>query len=256
VGSRLLAIRDLSAVYRDRRNTNIALQHVSFEVARSECVAVVGESGSGKSTLARCVAGLHRRWTGEIELDGTALPQYAPNRSLEDRRRIQIVFQNPDRSLNPQHTIESILARPFRQLLGKSSRDARQGALQLLELVRLPKRYTGRYPLELSGGERQRVAIARALAPNPDIMVCDEVTSALDVSVQASLLELLTDLRQDLSLSLLFISHDLAVVRAIADRIVVLKRGEVCEDNNAADLFLLPTHPYTQDLLAAAPRLS
>jgi peptide/nickel transport system ATP-binding protein len=251
----LLSVTDLTAVYRQRGGDVVALDSVSLGLMRGETLAVVGESGSGKSTLARCVAGLHARWTGRIEFDGKQVAPRAPQRPRELRRRIQIVFQNPDRSLNPQHTVETILARPCRQLLDMSARDAQRRVHELLEQVRLPARYAVRYPLELSGGERQRVAVARALAARPDLVICDEVTSALDVSVQASLLELLNQLRGEHSLALLFISHDLAVVRAIADRIVVLRSGSVREDREAEELLSTPSDSYTRDLLAAAPRL-
>jgi peptide/nickel transport system ATP-binding protein len=252
----LLTIDDLTAVYRQRGGNVVALEGVSLDLLQGQTLAVVGESGSGKSTLARCVAGLHARWTGTIEFDGTPLPAHAADRSRELRRRIQIVFQNPDRSLNPQQSVATILERPCRQLLDLTKPDAARRAVDLLEQVRLPSRYAARYPGELSGGERQRVAVARALAAAPDLIICDEITSALDVSVQASLLDLLGQLRKEHALSLLFISHDLAVVRAVADRIIVLRGGTVREDREAEALLAEPQDSYTRDLLAAAPRLA
>jgi peptide/nickel transport system ATP-binding protein len=252
----LLVIRDLTATYRQRgRSPFIAVHHASLNIRRGECVAIVGESGSGKSTLARCVAGLHERWTGEIRFDGMELPAAARQRSADVRRRIQIVFQNPDRSLNPYHAVRKIVARPCRQLRGMSARAAERRALELLEQVRLPRRYAQLYPVELSGGERQRVAIARALAADAELLVCDEITSALDVSVQASLLELLEGLRRQYALSLLFISHDLSVVRAVADRIVVMRDGVVRENRATEEILSSPEDAYTKALLAAAPRV-
>ena len=178
------------------------------------CVAIVGESGSGKTTIARCVAGLHRPAEGRILLDGAVLAAEAKAARPDARRRIQIVFQNPYDSLNPRHKVRDSVARPARVLRNLSGAQAAAEVAELLELVRLPARLAGRYPGELSGGERQRVAIARALAAKPDLVICDEITSALDVSVQAAVLDLLASLRAELDLALLFISHDLGVVAA------------------------------------------
>ena len=166
----------------------MAATDISFDVPRGSCAALVGESGSGKTTIARVIAGLHPSASGQLLLDGEKLPRSAANRSLEQRRRIQIVFQNPSEALNPRHTIANTIARPARMLRGLSDSQARAEVAELLEAVRLPARVAKRYPRELSGGERQRVAIARALAAKPDLIVCDEVTSALDVSVQAVVL--------------------------------------------------------------------
>src|SRR5439155_18578549 len=198
-------------------------------VAGRECVALVGESGSGKTTIARCVAGLHPPADGRILLDGAPLAPLAGRRALAARRRIQIVFQNPNDSLNPRHRVAEAIARPARVLRGLSRRQADDEVRTLLERVRLPGRLAQRFPGELSGGERQRVAIARALATSPDLVVCDEITSALDVSVQAAVLELLAELRTELGLALLLITHDLGVVASVADRVVVLENGLVCE---------------------------
>jgi peptide/nickel transport system ATP-binding protein len=251
----LLVVEALRAEHGKGHDATIAARDVSFEIAAARCVALVGESGSGKTTIARCVTGLHPPAAGRILLGGTPLARMAKLRSKEQRRRIQIVFQNPYDSLNPRHRVGEAIARPARILLDLSSREANAEVTGLLERVRLPARTAFRFPGELSGGERQRVAIARALAARPDILVCDEITSALDVSVQAAVLELLDELRSELGLALLFISHDLGVVAAIADRVLVLEQGSVCEEGPAGALLRRPTHPYTRRLVEAAPRL-
>ena len=217
--------------------------------------ALVGESGSGKTTIGRCIAGLHEPSAGGVEFDGTPLAGAARARPLEVRRRIQIVFQNPFESLNPRHQVADSIARPLHVLRGLSRRDAEAAVGELLERVRLPKRVAKRFPAELSGGERQRVAIARALAPNPDLLICDEVTSALDVSVQAAVLELLQDLQRELHLSMLFITHNLGVVACVADSVLVMDRGELCETGPVARVLEHPEHEYTRRLLEAAPTM-
>ena len=251
----LLQVEALLAVHASRAGTVVAADRVSLAVAAGECVALVGESGSGKTTIARCVAGLHAPAAGRILLDGRPLAARARARSQDERRRLQIVFQNPYDSLNPRHRVGDSIGRPARLLRGLGRREAEAEAARLLERVRLPARLAGRFPGELSGGERQRVAIARALAAQPDLVVCDEITSALDVSVQAAVLELLAELRAELGLSLLFISHDLGVVASVADRVLVLEQGVVCEEGPVAELLARPSHEYTRRLVAAAPRL-
>jgi peptide/nickel transport system ATP-binding protein len=233
----------------------LAARGISFSLPRGGCSALVGESGSGKTTIARCVAGLHAPTAGQIILDGTPLAGLARGRTRDERRRIQIVFQNPYDSLNPRRRVADEIARPARILRGLTAREARDEVAGLLERVRLPARAAGRFPGELSGGERQRVAIARALAADPEVLVCDEITSALDVSVQAAVLELLHELRRELDVAVLFISHDLGVVASIADTLLVLEHGLVCEEGATSSVLAAPTHPYTQRLLAAAPRL-
>jgi peptide/nickel transport system ATP-binding protein len=252
----VLAVRNLRAVHRSHHETVVAAEDVSFTIERGKCVALVGESGSGKTTIARTVVGLHDLDGGEIQLGSDVLPAAIRRRSVEQRRRIQMVFQNPTDALNPRHTIRSAIVRPVKLLRGLSDKDSRAEVDRLLDLVRLPRRAADRYPAELSGGERQRVGIARALVAEPDVLVCDEVTSALDVSVQAAVLELLDDLRRDLGLGLLFITHDLGVVATIADHVVVLEQGQVAEEGPVSRLLSSPQHPYTQKLLAAAPSIS
>jgi peptide/nickel transport system ATP-binding protein len=254
IGEPILRVEGLTARYPGAAQP--AIGQLDLRIHRGESVAVVGESGSGKSTLARCIAGLHRDWSGTLQFDGEQLAQRAQQRTRDQRTRIQIVFQNPDRSLNPRHSVGQLLMRPCRQLLGLDAAAARRRAHELLAEVRLPAHYFERKPRALSGGERQRVAIARALAAQPDLLVCDEITSALDVSIQASLLELLLRLQEAHSLSMLFISHDLGVVRSLADWVVVMRHGEVCESRSVEDLFAAPRSDYTSELLAASPQLA
>jgi peptide/nickel transport system ATP-binding protein len=252
----LLSVRQLRAEHRARGGVVVAAKDVSFTINRGECVALVGESGSGKTTIARTIAGLHPIADGHILLEGESLAPDARRRSRGQRQRIQIVFQDPSDALNPRHTVRSAIARPAQVLRGISRRDADAEADRLLGLVRLPRGLGDRYPAELSGGERQRVGIARALAAQPELMVCDEITSALDVSVQAAVLDLIAELRESLGLSILLITHDLGVVSVIADRVLVLESGVIVESADTPILLTKPQHPYTQSLLAAAPSLS
>jgi peptide/nickel transport system ATP-binding protein len=252
----VLEASGLRAEYRSRHHPVVAARDVSFRLARGGCVALVGESGSGKTTIARVIAGLHPLAGGELRLDGVALPADVRRRPRGQRRRIQIVFQNPAEALNPRHTVASAIARPARVLRGLSRADAEAEVSRLLAAVRLPPQTARRYPGELSGGECQRVAIARALAGQPEILVCDEITSALDVSVQAVVLELLSDLRARLGISVIFITHDLGVVAAVAEQVLVLHDGAICETGTAGQILGHPQHEYTQRLLAAAPSLS
>jgi peptide/nickel transport system ATP-binding protein len=255
-GHALLEVSSLEARYRSGRSDEPAVQGVSFAIEAGECVALVGESGSGKSTIARCIAGLHVPSAGAITFDGQAVAGAARARPLDVRRRIQFVFQNPYQSLNPRQRVRAAIERPLRILRGQSRDAARAEVADLLARVRLPARLADRFPGELSGGERQRVAIARALAARPDLLICDEVTSALDVSVQAAVLELLQELRLDLHLSMLFITHNLGVVACIADSVLVMDRGTVCEAGSVDGVLNDPRHDYTRRLLEAAPSLA
>jgi peptide/nickel transport system ATP-binding protein len=255
VSTPLLEVSALEARYRSWRGERPAVDGASFAVERGRCVALVGESGSGKSTIARCIAGLHVPSSGRVLFEGAELAGHARARPLEVRRRIQIVFQNPYESLNPRHRVRDSIERPLRMFRRLRRRTADAAVGELLERVRLPKRLADRFPGELSGGERQRVAIARALAANPDLLVCDEVTSALDVSVQAAVLELLQELRRELELSMLFITHNLGVVACIADSVLVMDRGVICEAGPVDTVLTAPAHDYTRRLLEAAPSL-
>ncbi len=231
----------------------LAVKDLDVTMGRSETFALVGESGSGKSTVARAVSGLLPPQFGRILLDGETLAPLVRNRTDEQRRRIQYIFQNPDASLNPRARIGTILARPLEMLGGGGDIAARVAAA--LADVRLDGAYAQRYPDELSGGERQRVAIARALIADPALLICDEILSALDVSVQANILELLKKLRSERDVAMLFISHDLAVVRSLADRVGVLFRGELMSVGAVERIFSPPHHPYTLSLLEAVPRI-
>jgi peptide/nickel transport system ATP-binding protein len=191
-----------------------------------------------------------------IRLHDAELPALARKRDAEQRRRIQLVFQNPADALNPKQTLAAAISRPARLLRGLGAREAQAEVLRLLDLVRLPARIADRYPAEVSGGERQRVGIARALAAEPDVIVCDEVTSALDVSVQAAVLQLLAELRQDLGLAMLFITHDLGVVATVADEVLVLENGLVCEQGSTGEVLEHPSQDYSRRLLDAAPSVS
>ena len=248
-----LEVESVTAEHRSRRELVIAARDVSFTVARGECVALVGESGSGKTTIARAIAGLHPVAAGQIRLFGEPL---MPRRSREQQRRIQLIFQNAADALNPRHRIEYLIGRPAQVLRGVREPGLSAEVVRLMDLVRLPSRLRSRYPAELSGGERQRVAIARALAAEPQFIICDEITSALDVSVQAAIVTLLRRLRAELGLSMLFITHDLGLVAAIADRTLVLLDGSVCEQGATTAILRAPEHEYTQRLLAAAPSIT
>lgn len=256
VGQDILQVEGLHAVHRSRRETIVAAEDISFSVARGGCVALVGESGSGKTTIARTIAGLQPLAGGRILLAGSELPGSLRRRTVGQRRSIQLVFQNPYDALNPRHSVRDSISRPARLLRGMNSKEADAEVDRLLDKVRLPSRAARRYPGELSGGECQRVSVARALAAGPDVMLCDEVTSALDVSVQAAVLDLLNELRLELGVAMLFITHDLGVVASVADEILVLKGGHVVERGRTSDVLGHPTDEYTTTLLAAAPSLS
>jgi peptide/nickel transport system ATP-binding protein len=251
---RVLDVQELRASYTG--GAVIAVSDLSFAVTPGQCVALVGESGSGKTTVARCVVGLHRPDSGRILLRGENLAPIARDRTVMQRQSLQIVFQNPYDSLNPRRTVAEAIARPL-QLFGVVGRaEVRAEVDRLMGLVRLPGRLATKFPHELSGGERQRVAIARAIAAAPSVLVCDEITSALDVSVQAVVLEVLGDLRQALGLSLLLITHDLGVVASVADDVVVLQKGRLRERASISTILSSPKDPYTRRLLEAAPTLS
>jgi peptide/nickel transport system ATP-binding protein len=231
------------------------VRDLSFFIHEGETFALVGESGSGKSTVARAVSGLLAPRAGKITFGGTALPGLVSQRSQDLRRRIQYIFQNPDASLNPRARIGTILARPLEVFFDLSSEEVKGRVQDALESVRLDARYVNRFADQLSGGERQRVAIARALVADSRLLICDEILSALDVSVQANVLSLLQRLRREHHLSMLFISHDLAVVRTLADRVGVLFRGQLMELGDVEDVFRPPFHPYTYELLMAVPSI-
>jgi oligopeptide/dipeptide ABC transporter ATP-binding protein len=249
----LLAVRDVHLAYRARRRGVEALRGVSFEVAPGETVGLVGESGSGKTSLARAVLGLVPVTSGAIELAGRDITPFGPADRRELARRVQAVFQDPYSSLNPALQIGATLAEPYRAVHGASAAEARERAASLLERVGLEPAAAGRFPASFSGGQRQRIAIARALMASPELVICDEAVSALDLSVQAQVLNLLRSLQREFELSYLFIGHDLDVVRYMSHRIVVLYRGRVLEHGPAEVVARRARHPYTQALVAAKP---
>lgn len=238
-----------------RRSTRAvrALDQVSLDLRRGTTLGLVGESGSGKTTLARAVMGLVERTGGSVSLLGFTLPPDLSQRSLGTLRMLQMVFQNPEEALNPYFTVGEILSRPLMRLLRLSRQAAAERVIELLRAVRLTADYAHRYPHQLSGGELQRIAIARALAANPELVVYDEPLSALDVSVQAAMLNLISDLQDERNSSLLFISHDLAIVTYLADQVAIIYLGQLMEISASSCIFTPPFHPYTEALFKAVP---
>jgi len=247
----VLGVRGLDASY----GASHALFGIDMEVHRQECLALVGESGSGKTTLARCVSGLHKDYTGQVLLSGDVLPEAARSRSRDARKEIQYIFQNPYASLNPRRTIGQTIARQLQLFYPGARGEIGRRVAECLERVALSASAADRFPDQLSGGERQRVAIARALAAEPSLLICDEVTSALDVSVQAAIIELLGELRKQMGLSMLFITHDLALIRTIADRVAVMTEGRIVEHGSVNAIFTTPRAEYTRKLLANTPSI-
>ncbi len=260
-GSLLLEVESLIIGYGStgkgrvlRKKPTIIVDGISFNIYPGETMALVGESGSGKTTVARALSGLAPYVTGNLTYNEKYdLVDPVNKRNDELLRSVQLIFQNPDASLNPRQRVSKIIGQPLRRFFNLSGNALRQRVDSLLEDVRLDQSYYNHYPDELSGGERQRIAIARALAAEPDLLLCDEVLSALDVSVQASILELLIDLQTRRNVAYLFISHDLAVVRSIASRVGVLYWGSLCEIGHVDEVFTFPSHPYTEVLIKAIP---
>ena len=251
----LLRVRDLSVDFTVGEARLRAVDGVSFDLAAGRTLALVGESGCGKSTLARAVAGLVPSTGGSVQLGGDELMGRSRRAWKPVRRRLQMVFQDPDASLNPRMNAAALIGEPLvvhRRLRGRVLDEAVCG---LMERVGLDPSMRSRFPHAFSGGQRQRIGIARALAVEPELLLCDEVTSALDVSVQAQILELLRRLQQDLGLGVLFITHDLGVVRHLADEVAVMYLGGIVERADAEQLFDEPAHPYTRLLLSAVPRI-
>ncbi|MER1997648.1 MAG: ABC transporter ATP-binding protein [Arthrobacter sp.] len=251
----IVEIRDLNKVYKIRGKAGDfhAVKNVSLEIPRGSTVAIVGESGSGKTTTARMLLKLIEPTSGSMTFDGVDIASLQKGRLSDFRQRVQPIFQDPYSSLDPMFTIERILDEPLKTYKRGDRAERAARVRELMEQVALPASMLRRYPAELSGGQRQRVAIARALALKPELIICDEPVSALDVLVQAQILKLLGDLQKELGLSYLFISHDLAVVRLISDYVCVMKDGELVEAATSEEVFQNPRHPYTRKLLASIP---
>jgi peptide/nickel transport system ATP-binding protein len=247
----LLEVTDLSVAY----GRTAVLHGVSMTVAAQECVALVGESGSGKTTMGRCIVGLNASWDGRVIYRGEPLPQSARDRSREVRKALQYIFQSPFNALNPRRTIGESVGAPLTQFFAMTKRERRARVITSLEQVSLGAHLADRYPDQLSGGERQRAAIARALVCEPDVLICDEITSALDVSVQAAIVGLLAELRAEARLAIVFVTHNLALVRSIADRVVVLNAGKIVESGLTAAVLGAPRDSYTRALVADTPTL-
>ncbi|HEX6443540.1 MAG TPA: ATP-binding cassette domain-containing protein [Streptosporangiales bacterium] len=254
-----VSVREVTRDYRRARSSLLrgspvvhALRGVSFDVARGERFGIVGESGCGKSTLLRIIAGLDRATSGRVLVQGTDITRLPERRLGFLRERLQLVFQDPMSSLDPRMKVGDIVAEP---LVAQGRRDSRETIAGLLASVGIPADAVERYPHQFSGGQRQRISIARALAPEPQIIVADEPVSALDVSVRAQVLNLIADLVDERSLTLLFVSHDLSVIRHVCDRVAVMSQGRIVELGPVDQVYDEPRHPYTKRLLAAIPTL-
>lgn len=258
--SHLLEVKDLKMHFPIRGGllqrqiaTVYAVDGVSFHVKEGETLGLVGESGCGKSTIGRCLVRLYQPTAGSVDFMGKDLTKIQGSELREMRKDIQMIFQDPAESLNSRHTIEEILSEPFQiQSIGDGSYHRNQ-VEKLLDTVGLPKTARHKYPHEFSGGQKQRIGIARAIALKPKLIVCDEPVSALDVSIQSQILNLLLDLQKELSLSYLFIAHDLSVVRHVSDRVAVMYLGRVVEEASAEEIYLKPKHPYSKALISAIP---
>ncbi|MFM5146486.1 ABC transporter ATP-binding protein [Aeromonas rivipollensis] len=255
----LLSVRDLKQHFKmgggflRKPYTVYAVDGISFDLKQGETLGLVGESGCGKSTLGRSLLKLFEPTAGQISFEGRDITRLSPGEMRSLRQEMQIVFQDPAESLNGRHTVGQILEEPF-IIHGKGSTAQRRGwVLELLDKVGLPKSAVDRYPHEFSGGQRQRIGIARAIALKPKLLVCDEAVSALDVSVQSQIVNLLLTLQREMNLAIIFIAHDLSVVKHISDRIAVMYLGRIVELAEAQQLYLSPRHPYTQALISAIP---
>ncbi len=258
--SPLLEVKDLQMHFPVREGIllraskfNKAVDGVSFEIAPGETLGLVGESGCGKSTLGRCISRLYRPTSGSIQFEGNEISTLGNRELLPYRRDIQMIFQDPMESLNARHTVGDIIEEPLIiHKMGDRQWRARRVA-ELLDIVGLPSRSATRFPFEFSGGQRQRIGIARAIALNPKLVICDEPVSALDVSIQSQILNLLVDLQREFNLSYLFIAHDLAVVKHVSDRIAIMYLGKFVETGEGQDIYRAPKHPYTNSLISAIP---
>ena len=247
----IMSLRGIDAAYGSAK----VLFGVDIEVPRGSTVAVVGESGSGKSTTARVITGLLPQSSGTVLFDGVELPTRLADRNKEQKRRIQMIYQMADTAMNPRQTVRDIIGRPLEFYLGIRGKANTDRVIELLEMIELNADFLERLPAELSGGQKQRICIARALAANPDFIICDEVTSALDQIVQEGILKLLLRLQSELGLTYLFITHDISTVKAISDQVVVMNEGRVVEQGSKADVFAPPHPAYTELLLSSVPEM-
>jgi peptide/nickel transport system ATP-binding protein len=248
----VLEVNNVTASYTGKDNV---LEDINLKIRRGRTVALVGESGSGKSTLARVITGLLPPIRGTITYGGQELPQQLKYRSKDQLRKMQMIYQMPDTALNPKQRVSRIIGRPLQFYFGLNEKDQEEQVLELLEKIELSDKYYNRYPSELSGGEKQRICIAKALAANPELIICDEVTSALDQLVAKGILKLLQDLQNELKVSYLFITHDLATVKAISDEIVVMLQGRIVEQGVKKEILTPPHHEYTELLLSSVPEM-
>jgi len=250
-GARLLDLERLNVNYGPVR----ALHDIDLSVARGTTVSLVGESGSGKSTLGRAIVGLQPPSSGRMAYDGMPLPGELRARDRGLMQRIQLIHQIPDTAMNPRHTVRKLLARPLELFQGLGGRDLDRAIIGLLERIELSSTFIDRLPNELSGGQKQRICIARALAARPELIICDEVTSALDQVVQEEILRLLIDIQKDTGMTYLFITHDIATVRAISNEVVVMHKGKVVERGSSEYVLNAPQQAYTKLLLSSVPKM-
>jgi peptide/nickel transport system ATP-binding protein len=249
----VLRVENVSASYTGKENV---LEDINLEIARARTVALVGESGSGKSTLARVITGLLPPFQGRILYEGRELPPALKARDRQSLRRMQMIYQMPDTALNPKQKVRSVIGRPLDFYFGMKGKERERRIMELLDMIELsPRRYIDRFSTELSGGEKQRICIARALAAKPDLIICDEVTSALDQLVAKGILKLLQDLQNELQVTYLFITHDLATVKVISDEIVVMLKGKIVEEGVKEKVLAPPYHEYTELLLSSVPEM-
>ena len=249
----ILEVQDLTASY--RKNTPDVLKDINLKITRGKTIAIVGESGSGKTTLARAIIGLMNPKKGKILYRGKELPYALKRRTKDELRHLQMIYQLPDIALNPRQRIQRILGRPLEFYFGMKRSQRKKRVKELLDMVELPAKFINRFPPELSGGEKQRICIARALAAKPEIIICDEVTSALDQLVAEEVLKLLQNLQDELKVTYLFITHDLATVKAIADEVIVMLLGRIVEQGPRETIFNPPHHEYTELLLSSVPEM-
>lgn len=248
----ILEVKNVTAGYSAKK---MILKDIDLKIRRGRTVAVVGESGSGKSTLARVITGLLPPINGSVLYKNQCLPLALKHRQKDQLRQLQMIYQMPDTAINPRQKVHEIIGRPLKFYYGMSSTDIEERVLELLEKIELSEKYYDRYTTELSGGEKQRICIARALAAQPELIICDEVTSALDQLVAEGILELLMNLQKELNVSYLFITHDLATVKTIADEIVVMLQGRVVEQGGKKEMLIPPHDPYTELLLSSVPEM-